>query len=194
MWSKYCPANVWNIWISWDKGDAHSKPYRLATTNIYKTKDGRYFHLHGKFVQVCPSKLNANLSIRSMNPDPTIQSLGLPLQNDVASQEEAWTPFMEKVGQKTSQQIEKLANNEYCQADTICWTTEEYMQSAHGKANSHVGMYELHKIPEYTQPPYWWSSTAQTSAKRPLAGLKVIDLTRVIAAPRPELGQVEHVP
>lgn len=30
-----------------DKHGSHSSVYRSAATNIYKTKDGRFFHLHG---------------------------------------------------------------------------------------------------------------------------------------------------
>ncbi len=32
---------------SWDKADAHKKPHRIAATNIYKTKDARFYHIHG---------------------------------------------------------------------------------------------------------------------------------------------------
>ena len=32
---------------SWDKFDSVGSWYRIAATNIYKTKDGRFFHLHG---------------------------------------------------------------------------------------------------------------------------------------------------
>lgn len=30
-----------------DKHNATSSPHRIVATNIYKTKDGRSFHLHG---------------------------------------------------------------------------------------------------------------------------------------------------
>ena len=37
-----------------DKHNATSSHHRVAATNIYKTKDGRYFHLHGKHVSSLP--------------------------------------------------------------------------------------------------------------------------------------------
>ncbi len=33
---------------SWDKFNSIGSLYRIAATNIYKTKDGRFFHVHGK--------------------------------------------------------------------------------------------------------------------------------------------------
>ncbi len=33
---------------NWDKFNSTASWYRMAATNIYKTKDGRFFHLHGR--------------------------------------------------------------------------------------------------------------------------------------------------
>jgi hypothetical protein len=62
--------------------------HRNSTTNIYKTKDGRFFHLHG-----------------SMNPDPSLDSIGLSHELDAASVEESWEPFKEKLAQIDSQEM-----------------------------------------------------------------------------------------
>jgi hypothetical protein len=35
---------------SYDLHRGWSTPHRGSTTNIYKTKDGRFFHLHGELV------------------------------------------------------------------------------------------------------------------------------------------------
>ncbi|KAF2681151.1 CoA-transferase family III [Lentithecium fluviatile CBS 122367] len=148
--------------------------YRASATNIYRCKDGRYFHLHG-----------------SMNPAPTQDSLGLPHFQDVASPEESWKPYEEKLAQIDSEKIQKVSSDEYKQAGTICWTTEEFKNSEHGKANAHVGLYEVQAVKNEKQPPYWWPEAPQTSAARPLAGLKVVDLTRVIAAPAVTRGLAE---
>ena len=82
-----------------------------------------------------------------------------------------------------SQDIEHRTSEVYGQAGTICWSPEEYLASEHGKANSKVGLYEIHHHINPTQEPSWWPSSPDTSVKRPLAGLKVVDLTRVIAGP-----------
>ncbi|KAK7181919.1 hypothetical protein DPSP01_009516 [Paraphaeosphaeria sporulosa] len=149
-------------------------PYQNSATNIYRCKDGRYFHIHG-----------------SMNPAPTQDSLGLPHSKDVASVEDSWKPYEERVAQLDSGELQKLASDVYKQAGTICWTTDEYKNSEHGKANAHVGLYEVHPVKNAKQPPCWWPDIPETSALRPLAGLKVVDLTRVIAAPAVTRGLAE---
>ncbi|KUJ08286.1 alpha-methylacyl-CoA racemase [Mollisia scopiformis] len=151
-----------------------STHHRNSATNIYKTKDGRYFHLHG-----------------SMNPDPSLNSIGLPLELDASSVEESWKPFTEKIGQINSQEMQRLASDVYKQAGTICWTKEEYLNSEHGKANAHVGLYEIHSHPNPAQRSGWWTDAPLTGIKRPLAGLKVLDITRVIAAPAIGRGLAE---
>lgn len=148
--------------------------YRKAATNIYKTKDGRYFHLHG-----------------SMNPEPTQESLGLPTDQEASSYDEAWKPYQEKVGQIDSEEMQRLASDVFKQAGTICWTTEEFKNSEHGKANAHVGLFEIHPVNNDKQPACWWPESPETSPQRPLAGLKVVDLTRVIAAPAVTRGLAE---
>ncbi|KAF3032665.1 hypothetical protein E8E12_004090 [Didymella heteroderae] len=153
-----------------------SSVYRASATNIYRCADGRYFHLHG-----------------SMNPEPTQDSLKLPHEMNATTHEEAWKPYVDAVGKIDSQEMQRLASDEFKQAGTICWTTDEFLASAHGQANKHVGLYEIHPIPDSQdkQPACWWPSTPQTSPKRPLAGLKVLDLTRVIAAPAVTRGLAE---
>ena len=151
-----------------------SSLYRASATNIYRCADGRYFHLHG-----------------SMNPEPTQDSLGLPHEQDADTPEESWKPYVEKVGVIESGEMQRLASDVYKQAGTICWTTEEFKASEHGKANAHVGLYEIHSVGNQKQGPCWWPDVPQTSAKRPLAGLKIVDLTRVIAAPAVTRGLAE---
>jgi hypothetical protein len=36
------------LFPSWDRSKTYSDTYRASTTNIYQTKDKRWFHLHGK--------------------------------------------------------------------------------------------------------------------------------------------------
>lgn len=125
-----------------------------------------------------------------MNPDPTLDSIGLPHDMDAATVEDSWTPFKEKISKIDSAELQTLVVDKYRQAGTICNSVTEYFASEHGRANAHVGLFEIHSVPS-SQPPCWWPETAQTSAKRPLAGLKVVDLTRVIAAPAVTRGLAE---
>ncbi|KAI1752485.1 CoA-transferase family III domain-containing protein [Xylaria castorea] len=141
--------------------------HRTLATNIYKTKDGRSYHIHG-----------------SMNPDPTLTALGLPL---FGKEDDTYDSVVEtiqaKVSQLDSAEVDELMNEQYKQAGTIAWTSEEYFASEHGQANGHIGLYELSKTG--SQPASWWptDNSYPPSPKRPLAGLKVVDLCRVIAGP-----------
>lgn len=157
-----------------DLHEGSATSHRTSATNIYRCKDGRYFHLHG-----------------SMNPEPTQDSIGVPHNKDVASPDESFAIYEEKLAQIDSQDMQRLASDEYKQAGTICWTTDEFKNSEHGKANAHIGLYEIHDVKNSRQPPSWWPESPETSAKRPLAGLKVVDLTRVIAAPAVTRGLAE---
>lgn len=151
-----------------------SSLHRVNATNIYRTKDGKYFHLHG-----------------SMNPEPTLDSIGLPHERDAKSWEDAWEPFFEKLSQIESSEMQRLASDVYKQAGVICESPDSFRASEHGKANAHVGLFEIHPVKNSSQFPTWWPSTPQTSPQRPLAGLKVVDLTRVIAAPAVTRGLAE---
>lgn len=161
-----------NIPVNFPTRDLHQG----LATNIYKTTDNRFFHTHG-----------------SLDADPTITALGLPpFRNPPPkSLEEGIAPYIEAVGKLKSDEIQKLMSDEYKQAGTICWSTEEYKNSEHGKANAHVGLYEVHPVTDTPHPASWWPSSPQTSPSRPLAGLKVLDLTRIIAAPSITRGLAE---
>lgn len=90
---------------------------------------------------------------------------------------------MDRMKEIDSQDMEYRTNEKYGQAGTICWSPGEFQASDHGKAISKVGLYEIHHHKNPKQEPCWWPSTPNTNVKRPLAGLKVVDLTRVIAGP-----------
>ncbi|KAK3323243.1 CoA-transferase family III domain-containing protein [Cercophora scortea] len=160
----------------WDKHDATGTPYRTAATNIYKTKDDRYFHLHG-----------------SLNPTPSLEFLNLPLDLPVTTLEEAIPPIEAAVATHTAAELQSL-NDTHGQAGTICLTPEEYKASAHGKANAHVGLFEIDRHPSSStasSEPAWWPSTPRTSTARPLGGLKVVSLTRIVAGPTIDRGLAE---
>ncbi|KAK8060530.1 hypothetical protein PG996_010460 [Apiospora saccharicola] len=164
----------------WDKHQANT-PYRGAVTNIYKTKDDRYFHLHG-----------------SMNPGIMLEALGLPQNQDLTKPEDSWPILQDTLSKYTAAEIQSLALA-HRQAGTICWTIDEFKASEHGKANADVGLFEIehHPDPNTNQPPGWWPSPTNNpqssgiSTHRPLAGLKVVDLARVIAGPAVSRGLAE---
>jgi hypothetical protein len=167
--------------------------HRVALTSIYKTKDSRFYHVHG-MLSLHPSQNeheNNKSNTGSMNANPCLTALDIPLDLQVSSMAEATQLIQDHVLQYNSHELDSLINETYRQAGTICLTNEEYMASDHGKANAHAGLYELTHIANKTQKPTWWQETSDTGVKRPLAGLKVVDLTRVIAGPSISKGLAE---
>lgn len=136
------------------------------------------------------SRKRSNTTTGSMNPDPTLTFLGVGTEGDATTFEESWKPIQEACLKYTRDELQELADKNR-QAGTICHTTEEFRNSEHGKANAHVGLFELHHHKSSSQPASWWSESPLTSAERPLAGLKVVDLTRVIASPAVGRGLAE---
>ncbi|KAF8886798.1 CoA-transferase family III domain-containing protein [Infundibulicybe gibba] len=150
-----------------DKHGMTGPPLTNLCTNIYKTKDGRFFHLHG-----------------SMNARVSQEALGIPFQMQISSNPAASEVYQVQVAKLDSQEIDSLINERYRQAGTVCLSADEYKSSPHGRANAHVGLFEVHHIPNTKQAPYWWRPPARDSGpSRPLFGLKVLDLTRIIASP-----------
>lgn len=157
-------------------GDIHragGSAHRTCATNIYKTKDDRYFHLHG-----------------SMNPSIIMQAIGMP-EDGEGGFEEVALRYQEVVGKYTAQELQHLASVVTRQAGTICWSVDEFRESEHGKANAHVGLWEVHVHQNHKQEAGWWADSPQTGPARPLAGLKIVDMTRIIAAPAVTRGLAE---
>ena len=140
--------------------------YRKAVTNIYQTRDKRYYHLHA-----------------SLNPDPSLLALGLPLDMPKLNTiESSWSPFEAKMAEKTAEEWDTTLADEYKQAGTICFTPEEYGETPQGRSHADIGLYTLDHYPDAGEPA-WWPSVPATSVRRPLAGLRIVDLTRIVAGP-----------
>ncbi|KAH8426493.1 uncharacterized protein LDX57_004228 [Aspergillus melleus] len=162
-------ADLIKLFPNEDKHKSHGSLHRSLTTNIYKTKDDRFYHLHG-----------------NMDPNPALKSLGLPLDGEEG---DTYDAVVERIGAVVAQhdaaELDRLQNETAKTSGTIAWTADEFLTTEQGKACADVGLYEIFKDPTSAQPPSWWpeNSSLPSSPKRPLAGLKVVDLTRVIAGP-----------
>ncbi|KXN81477.1 hypothetical protein AN958_04558 [Leucoagaricus sp. SymC.cos] len=142
-----------------------------ATTNIYKLGDGKYYHVHG-----------------SMNAAPSQKVLGIDKTQHptISSFKEACDIIEASTLKHTANELDQLMNETHRQAGTICHSISEYHETPHGKANAHVGLYEIHQHLSPSQGPSWWPNSIPNhtdSPTRPLLGLKILDLTRMVASP-----------
>jgi hypothetical protein len=140
---------------------------------LYKTYDDRYFHLHS-----------------DLNPDVIQDALGLPHDAD-GDYGEIHKIYEAKTTQYTADQLDTLTNETCRRSGTVAWTAEEYRNSAHGRANAETCLWSIEHQLNACQEPCWWPTTAKTSPARPLAGVKVVDFSRIIAAPTATRGLAE---
>ncbi|EKG11548.1 CoA-transferase family III [Macrophomina phaseolina MS6] len=149
------------------KGNLHhlERPLRALSTNLYQTKDSRWYYLHG-----------------DLNPCKTMKMLGIEDDEGIVSHEEALDIYKGKVAQWDAGVIEETANSVYQISGVVCHTHEEFLSSQTGKAMSKEPLYTLRAVnaPRSVWPPVSPDSAADL---KPLAGIRVIDFSRVIAAP-----------
>ncbi|KAI8069582.1 CoA-transferase family III domain-containing protein [Gongronella butleri] len=148
-------------------GSFGQNTWKDLATNIYRTKDGRYYHVHG-----------------SMNCAPIQELLGVPHvpPKDDITLAEGWPIYQEAAAKFDAETLDARVNDKFGQAGSISYSVEEYQATEHYKANADVHLFKPHHIDDGT-PAAWWHLADKGSVARPLAGLKVLDLTRVIAAP-----------
>ncbi|KAI1806118.1 CoA-transferase family III [Daldinia bambusicola] len=139
--------------------------WRRLVTNVYPTRDGRWFHLHG-----------------GLDSDRSLRMLGLPTHRDVADEMEAIKGLSDRVRQFDADWLDIEANEYWRQAGGICFTPEEYRETEQGKAIADDGLYILEEFPDKRLPPVPWPRV-ETETYRPLEGIKIVDLTRAIAGP-----------
>ena len=150
----------------YDKADNFNNFYRTVATNIYQTKDNKFFHLHG-----------------SMNATKTLKMLGLPPKIDELQEREKAVQFLNnEVKNYDSEWLDVTANERYRQAGSVCYTAEEFANTEQGRVLSKEPLYLLYKTHEQLPSVSWPEPTKGTG--RPLEGIKVIDFSRVIAAPQ----------
>ncbi|KLU93150.1 hypothetical protein MAPG_12088, partial [Magnaporthiopsis poae ATCC 64411] len=150
---------------------AQSDPYRRMSANLYATaRPGEYYHIHGSL------EASTTLSMLDLEPfRPDLNALG----------HEAIVEEIEShVKRFTSDELEKL-NADKRQAGVPALRHEEFLQTPHGKTNMELPPWSVDQLESQTPPcplPAATGSSSGTQA-RPLAGIKVLELSRIIAGP-----------
>lgn len=140
-------------------------PMKQRSTAIYKTKTpGVWYQLHG-----------------SLDPIPVLKSMGIDPDYPAKSLDEAYDYISRHVEQWTADELEMHnLKNGFC--GSICFTPQGWSDTRMGKSLAEhplVGYSrQSHAIPT---PPAPLPNILDD--RRPLAGIKVIELVRIIAGP-----------
>lgn len=98
----------------WDHGRTREL-YRQLATNIYKSKDGRWYSLHG-----------------NMDPTPLLTMLNVPQHNENdLSWGEILDMYAKIVGDIDSETLDNWSNNVYRTPGTVCLEQEEFLATPH---------------------------------------------------------------
>lgn len=167
----------------WDHGRTR-EVYRQLGTNVYQTKDGRWYQLHG-----------------SMDPTALLKMLEMPQHDDKGLDFMGIVQvYQDVIKNWDSELLDDWSNNVYRTPGTICYEVEEFAALPHVSTflpltldeNANVGQgialknepwYNVIKQEYFSQPPVSWPTTTDPDDCRPLAGIKILDLSRAIAAP-----------
>ncbi|KAJ4380446.1 hypothetical protein N0V86_003801 [Didymella sp. IMI 355093] len=154
----------------WEQGWTDT-PLKYRTTALYPTKNPEtWYSLHG-----------------SMNAKPVLESIGIDPNASVTSNEDA-AKFIAEHTKKYSPEELEMNNlmNGFC--GSICFNPQQWNNSTMGKS---LAAHPLVNVKQQTHavatPPVAFPPL-NPQDPRPLAGVKVLELTRVIAGP--EIGTI----
>lgn len=147
------------------EGDFMSSPMRQRCTALYKTKTpGVSYQLHG-----------------SLNAAPVLKSMGIDPEYPAKDSNEAYEYIAGFVKEWTADELE-MHNIKHGFCGSICFTPQGWSETMMGKRLAD------HSLVEYTRqshaqptPATPWPKAGDD--KRPLAGVKVVELVRIIAGP-----------
>ncbi|RAL10945.1 CoA-transferase family III [Aspergillus homomorphus CBS 101889] len=142
---------------------AQSNLYRRLAANMYRTKnENEFFHLHG-----------------SLNPSKTLNMIGLAShRSDRIEYDEIIRLIQAHVEQWTAAELEQV-NLESKQAGVTVYTYKQFCDTPHGKTSIQEPWWKVCRLQGDTPP----TPFAPSTTRRPLAGVKVLELCCVIAGP-----------
>ncbi|KAF2131786.1 CoA-transferase family III [Dothidotthia symphoricarpi CBS 119687] len=150
----------------WERGWTDT-PLKYRATALYPTKDPEtWYSLHG-----------------SMNAAPVLKSIGIDPGTTVSSNEEAASLIAKHTTQFSPSELEMLnLTHGFC--GSICFTPQQWNTSSMGKSLAAHPLVNIQPQPHAIPTPPTAFPPLDPTDKRPLAGIKVVELTRVIAGPQ----------
>ncbi|KAF5660646.1 acyl transferase carnitine dehydratase [Fusarium circinatum] len=150
----------------WERGWVDT-PLKFRTTGLYPTSDpGVWYSLHG-----------------SMNAEPVLKSIGVDPSDTIASNEEA-AAHIAKFTSKISPEKLEFTNLVNGNCGSICFTPTQWNESEMGKSLAAHPLINVKAQPQAIPTPPVAFPPLDPTDKRPLAGIKVVEMTRVIAGPQ----------
>ncbi|KAF4948578.1 hypothetical protein FSARC_13698 [Fusarium sarcochroum] len=150
----------------WERGWVDT-PLKYRTTGLYPTSDPKvWYSLHG-----------------SMNAEPVLKSIGVNPSEPITSNDEA-AAHIAKFTSKLSPEKLEFTNlmNGFC--GSPCFTPKQWNESEMGKS---LAAHPLINVTEQSHaihtPPIAFPPLDPTD-QRPLVGIRVVEMTRVIAGPQ----------
>ncbi|KAH8694496.1 CoA-transferase family III domain-containing protein [Ilyonectria robusta] len=145
---------------------AQSISYRRMSANLYETKvPGEYYHIHG-----------------SLEASTTLGMIGLePFRPDLESHEDIVRVIEGAVTKYSTAELEEL-NAKNRQAGVPALKHEDFLKTLHGKTNIELQPWTVENL-ETETPKVPLSPSSPGQKCRPLEGIKVLELCRIIAGP-----------
>ncbi|RGP78410.1 hypothetical protein FLONG3_3546 [Fusarium longipes] len=151
---------------NWEQGWVDT-PLKYRTTGLYPTSDPEvWYSLHG-----------------SMNAVPVLKSIGIDPSEAISSNEEA-AAHIAKFTSKLSPEKLELTNLLNGNCGSICFTPKQWNESEMGKSLAAHPLINVKPQPQAIPTPPVAFPPLDPSDQRPLAGVKVVEMTRVIAGPQ----------
>ncbi|SCV38951.1 related to acyl-CoA transferases/carnitine dehydratase [Fusarium fujikuroi] len=150
----------------WERGWVDT-PLKYRTTGLYPTSDPDvWYSLHG-----------------SMNAEPVLKSIGVDPSEAIISNEEA-AEHIAKFTSKLSPEKLEFTNLVNGNCGSICFTPKQWNESEMGKSLAAHPLINVKVQPQAIPTPPVAFPPLDPADKRPLAGIKVVEMTRVIAGPQ----------
>ncbi|CAG8958020.1 hypothetical protein HYFRA_00000363 [Hymenoscyphus fraxineus] len=144
----------------------YDKPIKYRGTSIYPTKDPKvWYAIHG-----------------SLAAEQMLKSMGIDTETPCNSNDEAWERIAEYTRTKSPEELEMFnVMNGNC--GSICFTPEKWKNSEMGKALAARPFIDVRPQSHAAPTPRIAFPPVSSNDRRPLAGIKVVEMTRIIAGP-----------
>ncbi|EQB51131.1 hypothetical protein CGLO_09353 [Colletotrichum gloeosporioides Cg-14] len=150
----------------WERGWTDT-PLKYRATGLYPTSDPEvWYSLHG-----------------SMNAEPVLRSIGVDPSTPAKTPEEAARLIAQHTSKLSPEKME-MTNllNGFC--GSMCFTPKQWRESEMGRSLSRHPLVNVQKQEQAIPTPPVDFPPLDPNDKRPLAGVKVVEMTRVIAGPQ----------